>query len=66
MDEHTLDKIRNRVAEFEKQLLTLFHDEYPEIVQELDDKGEMSSELHDKVKTLIVDFKSRFVGGAAK
>ncbi len=50
----------NRVLEFEQALLKHFRDEHPEIVQELDEKGEMSDELAEKLRKLIGEFKPRF------
>jgi F-type H+-transporting ATPase subunit alpha len=49
------------VREFEVDLLKLFHDEYPEIVEELDKTGAISDELNQKIRDVIGHFKPRFV-----
>ncbi|MBU0717924.1 MAG: F0F1 ATP synthase subunit alpha [Planctomycetes bacterium] len=53
----------NRVQEFEDGLLRCARDEHPEVVRELDESGEMSDELADRLKKIIVEFKAHFVGG---
>ncbi len=49
------------VREFEVELLKLFHDEYPEIVEELDKTGAISDDLNQKIRDVIGHFKPRFV-----
>ncbi len=51
-----------RVAEFEEQMLRMFHDEHPEIMQELK-KGELPDALGAKIKELVGNFKTNFVKG---
>ncbi len=51
----------NQVRSFEKALLKYFHDEYPEVVAELEAKRELSKELTEKLKDLIGKFKPGFV-----
>jgi F-type H+-transporting ATPase subunit alpha len=48
------------VLPFEKALLTHFRDEFPEIVDELEDKGEISGELDQRIRTVIGDFKAHY------
>jgi F-type H+-transporting ATPase subunit alpha len=49
------------VRQFEKDLLKLFHDEYPEIIEELDTTGAISDDLNQKIRDVIGHFKPRFV-----
>jgi len=50
-----------RVLEFEKAFLGYMHGEHPEVVEELDKTGVLSSELADKIKELATGFKATFV-----
>jgi F-type H+-transporting ATPase subunit alpha len=50
-----------RVLEFERQLLRHFHDEFPEVLEELDAKGKLTDELTAKLKQVITAFKEHFV-----
>ncbi len=50
----------NRVLEFETGMLSIFRDQYPEIIDELDKTGNLSAELEEKVKKIIQDFKAQF------
>ncbi len=49
------------VLDFEKQMLRHFHDEFPEVIEELDKTGQMSDQLTEKVVTVITNFKKSFV-----
>ena len=49
----------NRVLPFEAALLGHVRHEHPEIIQELEEKGEMPDELAEKISRLIADFKPR-------
>ncbi|RIK66383.1 MAG: F0F1 ATP synthase subunit alpha [Planctomycetota bacterium] len=51
----------SKVADFETKLLKFFHDEHPEIVKELTDKGELTDALDAKLKEYIGAFKGRYV-----
>jgi F-type H+-transporting ATPase subunit alpha len=51
----------DQVLTFEKELLRLFHDEYPEVVQELDESGKLGDELEGKIREVIEGFKPHFV-----
>jgi F-type H+-transporting ATPase subunit alpha len=51
----------NQVAEFEKQLLILFRDEFPEIAEELAETGVLTDELDAKIRDVIKNFKPRFL-----
>lgn len=55
------DLPNNRVADFEKGLLRHFHDEFPEVIRDLDKSGEMNDETTQKIEKIITDFKTRFV-----
>ena len=56
----------NRVLEFEKALLKHVHDEHPEIIHELDEKGVMSDELAETIGKVAEIFKGSFLRGEAK
>ena len=49
------------VLPFEKELLKLFHDEYPEIVQKLDEEGKLSDELAARIREVIEGFKPHYI-----
>ena len=49
-----------RVAEFEEGMIKYFHDEVPEIRNELIEKQEIDKELEAKILSAIKDFKGRF------
>ncbi len=51
----------SQVLEFESRLLQHFHDEYPEIVEELDETGKLGDELDAKMREVIEAFKTHFV-----
>ena len=50
----------NKVLVFEKALLKHFHDEFPEIVEELERKGVLSDELAEKMAEIVKNFKANF------
>ena len=50
-----------QVLDFERELLRHFHDEFPEVVEELDREKRISDELDEKIKKVIGDFKQHFV-----
>ncbi|HEY3241832.1 MAG TPA: F0F1 ATP synthase subunit alpha [Phycisphaerae bacterium] len=52
----------NQVRPFEKALLKHVHDEFPEIIEEIDKKGALNDELTAKMKQVIGNFKPQFVG----
>ena len=56
----------DQVAEFEKQMLATFRDEFPEIGQELARTGELSDELDQKIREVISNFKRRFAKQCAE
>jgi F-type H+-transporting ATPase subunit alpha len=55
----------NQVAKFEQALLAHFRDEHPEIVRELDEKGELPDALADRIRQVIRDFKPHWQGNPA-
>ena len=50
-----------QVLDFERELLRHFHDEFPEVVEELDREKKISDELDEKIRKVIGDFKQHFV-----
>jgi F-type H+-transporting ATPase subunit alpha len=50
-----------RVLPFEKALLRHFHDEHPELVDELGRSGKIGDELEAKLRKVIAAFKEHFV-----
>ena len=54
----------NQVRAFETELLKHVSDEFPEIMDEIKTKGELSDEMTAKLSKLIENFKSRFVAKA--
>ncbi len=54
----------SRVPEFEERLLKHFHDEFPEVWNELRDRKELDANLEEKVKEIIGKFKTRFASDA--
>jgi F-type H+-transporting ATPase subunit alpha len=61
---HLDDLPVNRVLAFEKALLKHVHDEFPEILEELAAKGELTEALAGTLKEVIRNFKAQF--GAKK
>ena len=49
-----------KVLEFEEALLRHFEDEFPEHLEELEEKGSVSKELDVALTKVIIDFKSHF------
>ena len=58
---HLDDVPANRVAAFEADMLRHLHDEFPEILREIDEKDAISAELSASLVRVIQDFKSRFL-----
>jgi F-type H+-transporting ATPase subunit alpha len=54
-----------RVLSFEKALLKHIHDEFPEIREELIEKGILSDEMVAKIKEVVGHFKKQFVSERA-
>jgi F-type H+-transporting ATPase subunit alpha len=54
-----------RVLPFEKALLKHIHDEFPEIREELIEKGALGDELIAKIKEVVGHFKKQFVSERA-
>jgi len=54
-----------RVLEFEKGLLRHFHDEYPELIDELRREKQIGDELDGKLREVIAGFKEHFVRSGA-
>ncbi len=55
----------NAVARFEETLLQHFHDEFPEVLEEIRTQKSLSDELTTKIAEIIEGRKSHFDGGAA-
>lgn len=55
-----------RVPEFEKQLLKHYHDEFPEVYDELAKNKKLTDELDAKMKTIVGNFKTRFASVTKK
>ena len=53
----------NRVLEFEKALLRHMHDEFPEVISEIGETGEVSDQLAERLTKIVTDFKAQFVKG---
>ena len=51
----------NQVQPFEGALLTHFHDEFPEVVDELREKKKISDELEEKMRKIISEYKTAFL-----
>jgi len=52
-----------RIAEFEAKLLQHMTDAYPEVRNELIQKGDLTDALADRLKEIIATFKQVFMGG---
>ncbi len=57
---HLDDLPVNEVLEFEKDLLRHVHDEFPEVLTEISNTGELSDELAERLNKIIADFKAQF------
>jgi F-type H+-transporting ATPase subunit alpha len=55
----------NRVLPFEKALAQHIHDEFPEIREEILQKGVVSDELSEKIRGVLKNFKARFTSDRA-
>ena len=53
---HLDDLAVNDVLRFEKDLMKHIHGEFPEVLKEIADKGELSSELSETLAKIITDF----------
>lgn len=51
----------NLVGEFEAGLLQYVHDQFPEIISELEEKKKIGDELGEKLSTEIKNFKAQFL-----
>jgi len=51
-----------QVADFEQQMLRFFHDEHPELGEEIQRTGVLNEELDRKIREAITEFKRRFAG----
>jgi F-type H+-transporting ATPase subunit alpha len=51
----------NDVGKFEEGLLKYIHDQFPELVKELDETGKLGDELSKQLSTQIDDFKKQFL-----
>jgi F-type H+-transporting ATPase subunit alpha len=49
-----------QVAAFEQALLKLFHDEFPEVMEELERTRDLTPELSQKMSKIVADFKTHF------
>ncbi len=52
----------NKVQEFEAALLQHVRDSHADVVKDLEEKGEMTDEITEKLRKLIGDFKTQFTG----
>ncbi len=50
----------SHVLSFERELLRHFHDEFPEILADLDRQGMLTDDLDTKMRKIISDFKAHF------
>jgi F-type H+-transporting ATPase subunit alpha len=48
------------IQPFEQALLRHFEDELPELLREIDEKGQLSDELREQLKKAVNDFKSHY------
>jgi F-type H+-transporting ATPase subunit alpha len=53
-----------KVAEFERQLLKHYHDEFPEVLDQLKRDPRLTDELDEKLKQIVANFKTRFVNAS--
>jgi len=51
----------DQVAEFERQLLKHYQDEFPEVREQLSREKVMTDELDERLKEIVTNFKKRFV-----
>jgi F-type H+-transporting ATPase subunit alpha len=57
---HLDDLPVNDVLRFEKDLMKHIHGEFPEVLKEMTDTGELSSDLSGTLSKIITDFKTQF------
>ena len=57
---HLDDLAVDEVLAFEAALRRHVHDEFPEVLDELTEKGEMSDELAEKLTKIVKDFKAQY------
>jgi F-type H+-transporting ATPase subunit alpha len=57
---HLDDLPVNDVLRFEKDLMKHIHGEFPEVLKEMTDTGELSSDLSGTLLKIITDFKTQF------
>ena len=57
---HLDDLAIDQVLPFEKALLRHVHDEFPEVLKEITETGELSEELAKRLTKIITDFKAQF------
>jgi F-type H+-transporting ATPase subunit alpha len=55
-----------KVHDFEHALLKHYHDEHPELVQQLKSERKLSDELDAKLKSTVANFKKAFVATASR
>ena len=58
---HLDDVPVDRVLEFEAAMLEHVRDEHPEIIQELDELGDLPDQLAEKIGKIVADFKDHFL-----
>jgi len=58
---HLDDLPSAQVLAFEEGLLRHVRDEFPEIIEDIDKRGEMKDDTREKLVKVIVDFKKQFV-----
>jgi F-type H+-transporting ATPase subunit alpha len=57
-----LDKVPvNRVREFEESVLKHMHDEFPELLEEIDKVKAIDGDLADKIRKVVGDLRERFL-----
>jgi len=56
----------DQVHLFEEQLLRHYHDEFPEVVEQLKKERKLSDELDARLKELVGNFKRQFVARAGE
>ena len=54
------------MLEFEADLLRHFEDEFPEHLEEIEEKGALSDELNEAMKKVIADFKAHRFSGTSR
>jgi F-type H+-transporting ATPase subunit alpha len=49
-----------KVRVFEKEMLKFFHEKYPDVYNSLKEKAELTSDIEEKIKAAIIEFKASF------